>query len=228
MKNKLLAWFVHIYTAIGGVFGVFAMIYAAQGEISTSFILLIISLVFDTTDGVMARKFHVREILPDIDGVEMDNVIDILTYAWVPILIIYQIDVLPHPALLVIPTLASLYYYAQANPKSEDNFFLGFPVYWNVVALYLYLFMPGELVSTIILIIPAILSFIPTRYLYPSKNKYLWKTSWLLCGIWFSMVSYILFANTTSTAIIIASLFFPVYYILLSFWCEYKARISQV
>ena len=35
--------------------------------------------------------------------------------------------------------LASAYGFAQADAKTDDHFFLGFPSYWNFVAIYAWL-----------------------------------------------------------------------------------------
>ena len=41
------------------------------------------------------------------------------------------------PAWLLLPLVASAYGFAQHDAKTSDGYFLGFPSYWNVVALYL-------------------------------------------------------------------------------------------
>jgi phosphatidylcholine synthase len=218
---------VHLYTAIGGIIGVFALILVGYGRMSDAFLLLIVTMIIDSTDGILARRVRVSEKLPYFDGASMDNVIDILTYAWIPIYIIHKLQVLPSDLLLIIPILASLYAYGQVNMKTEDSFFLGFPTYWNIVALYLYLLRPTPEIATLIIVIPGILSFIPTRYLYPSKNKYLQKTSWALCLIWFSLISILLFQDVPDKNLAVISLFFPAYYMFTSFFVDYKVRKKQ-
>lgn len=223
-NQKLMSWGIHLYTALGGVAGMAALIFASKGQFNYAFLLLIAQMIIDATDGIMARRVKVSKVLPNFDGSEMDNVIDIFTYAWIPVFIIYQLHVLPSNFILLIPIFASLYAYGQVNMKSEDAFFVGFPTYWNIVAMYLYFLRPDPITSSIIVIIPGILSFIPTRYLYPSKNNYYWKTTWFLGAIWFAIVSFILLNAKLDRNLSLISLFFPVYYMAMSFYVDYKVR----
>lgn len=224
LQRKLQCWAIHLYTALGGVAGIFALIFASQNRFREAFLLLILQMVIDATDGIMARRLKVSKVLPQFDGAEMDNVIDIFTYAWIPVFIMYKLDILPTQWLILVPVIASLYAYGQVNMKSEDAFFIGFPTYWNIVAMYLYFFMPNALVTTLIIVIPGILSFVPTRYLYPSKNNFLWKTTWILGGIWILMISLMFYRESIDTTLALLSLFFPAYYMVMSFYVDFKLR----
>ena len=137
-RRKLMAWLVHLYTASGGVIGLFALYEASRNNVRQSFLLLIVTGLIDGTDGILARKVNVRKVLPNFDGAMIDNVIDVLTYVWVPIFIIGSQNLLPHPLWLAVPVLAAMYAYGQVNMKTDDAFFLGFPSYWNGIALYMY------------------------------------------------------------------------------------------
>lgn len=219
-----LAWLVHLYTACGGVVGVFALIAAAEGRIRDAFLLLVITMMIDATDGLLARRLKVSRVLPQFDGAMMDNVIDILNFAWTPILIMAQTQVLPSHLWLVIPALASLYAYGQTNMKSDDGYFIGFPTYWNVVALYLYWLQPAPLAAVLIITIPGILSFVPTRYLYPSKGNTLWRTSWGLGMMWGVLLIVLLLQESPDFSLIWLSLLYPAYYMLASFGVDYCIR----
>lgn len=223
-NRKVAAWLVHAYTATGGIIGMFALLLAADGRISEAFFLLIVTMIVDSTDGILARRVRVWEVLPNFDGAEMDNVIDVLTYVWIPVFIMVSQNLLPHPGWLIIPVIASMYAYGQTNMKTDDNFFLGFPCYWNVVALYLYLLQPEPFIAVLSVIIPGLLTFIPTRYLYPSKNQVYWRTSWVLGAIWFLMVLYMLAQPAPSNQLVIISLYYPIYYLVASFYVEWRVR----
>ncbi len=223
-SQKILSWFVHLYTALGGIIAIFALLLAAEGKTIDAFLLLFITVIIDSTDGLMARKLKVWEKLPNFDGAMMDNVIDMFTYAWIPIFIMGKENLLPSSWWLILPIIASLYAYGQVNMKTEDNFFLGFPTYWNFVALYLYLLQPSLQISAIIIIFFTVLSFLPTRYLYTSKNDWLRKPLWLLNLIWFVMILVILLHEHSNKNIILVSLYYPVIYIVLSFFVEFRVR----
>jgi phosphatidylcholine synthase len=223
-RRRLTAWLVHLYTASGGVIGMFALLYAAQGQIRESFLLLCVTMLIDATDGMLARKVDVRRALPGFDGAMVDNVIDFLTYIWVPVFILASQNILPHPVWVAVPILAGLYAYGQVDMKTPDSFFLGFPSYWNFVALYLWWLRPEPNLALVLVIIPAVLTFIPTRYLYPSKNRILSVPTWILGLIWAVLVLYLLLQDTPDQRLVIASLFYPAWYMILSFYIDWKIR----
>ena len=101
---------------------------------------MMIATAIDATDGWLARRARVKEVLPGFDGAALDNLIDFHTYTSLPLLLLWRADVLPGAAawLLLLPLLASAYGFSQVNAKTDDGFFLGFPSYWNIVAFYLY------------------------------------------------------------------------------------------
>lgn len=227
--RKFAAWLVHLYTASGGVIGVFALFAAAEGRIRDAFLLLLLTSLVDATDGILARLVRVRDVLPDFDGAMVDNVIDVLTFVWIPLFIIWSESLLPAPAWIAVPVLAAMYAYGQTNMKSEDSFFIGFPSYWNIIALYLYWFRPLDGIAVLMVVVPAILTFVPTRYLYASKNRILWKTTWSLGAVWMIMVFYgLLQDGGPSRTLLWASLFYPVYYMAASFYVDWGVRTGTL
>ncbi len=181
---KTIAWMIHLYTASGALMGVLALLAAANGQVRMAFLFLVVAGIIDATDGLMARAARVSEVLPEFSGAQVDNAVDVLTFIWAPIFIMGKEDLLPHPLWLAIPVLAALYAYGQVNMKTPDNFFLGFPSFWNIVALYMYWLHPGPFLAILMILIPGIFSFIPTRYLYPSRNSAYWRLSWSLGILW--------------------------------------------
>lgn len=227
-RQRTAAWMVHLYTMSGGIIGIYALILATEGKVRYTFLLLILTMFIDSTDGILARRARVKQVLPHFDGAMIDNVIDVLTYVWIPVFIMVSEKLIPHTAWIIMPVVAAMYAYGQVNMKSEDAFFLGFPSYWNVVALYLFWHNPAPTIAVIMLIIPGILTFIPTRYLYPSRNQVLWKTSWGLGAVWFIMVIYLLFQKTPSETLIFLTWFYPVYYLIASFYVDWRIRHSKI
>ena len=73
-----------------------------------------------------------------------------------------------YEAWLFLPLLASIYGFCQVEAKTEDGYFLGFPSLWNVVAIYLYALPFDQWASLAIVITLAIMTFVPSQYLYPS------------------------------------------------------------
>ncbi len=222
MTRKLAAWLVHAYTISGGVVAAFALIAVAEGRIREGFILLAVTLLIDGTDGMLARAVDVKKVLPHFDGAEVDNVIDFLTYVWLPVLVIWMAGILPHPAWIAVPVVAALYAYGQRNMKTEDGFFLGFPSYWNVVALYLYWLEPGPVISVLMLVIPGVLSFVPTRWLYPSHHSFLPRLTWAFTIAWALLIGYLLLSPSPDRTLVLISLFYPAYYTAASLFAEVR------
>lgn len=223
-NKKIAAWLVHLYTASGGVIGVFGLFAAADGQVRLAFWLLMFAMLIDSTDGILARKVRVRAVLPNFDGSMVDNVIDMLTFVWVPVFIMGSQNLLPHVAWTAVPIIAALYAYGQVNMKTEDSFFLGFPSYWNMIALYMFWLRPEPALAVLMLVIPGVLSFIPTRYLYPSKNPIFSKVSWLLGSVWGVLILYLLAQETPDTRLVLLSLYYPAYYLILSFYLDIRIR----
>jgi phosphatidylcholine synthase len=223
-EQQIRAWAVHLYTMSGGVVGMFGLFAAAQGETRLAFGLLFLAMLIDATDGILARRADVRGVLPGFDGAMVDNVIDFLTYIWIPVFIMWREQLLPHPAWLAIPIIAGLYAYGQVNMKSNDAFFIGFPSYWNGIALYLFWLRPEALGALLLISVPAVLTFIPTRYLYPSKNPILGKVNWLLGAAWGLLVFYLLAQEQPNQSLVLLSLSYPVFYMLSSFYVDWRIR----
>jgi phosphatidylcholine synthase len=223
-NRKAVAWFVHLYTASGGILGMVALFAAAQERFRDAFLIMVVTTLIDATDGLLARMVRVWEVLPSFDGAMVDNVIDVLTFVWLPVFIIWRAELLPNSLWLVAPILAALYAYGQVNMKTDDSFFLGFPSYWNVVALYLYWLQPAALPAVLLILIPAVLSFVPTRYLYPSKNQTLSKTTWGLALVWVALTLYLLACEEPNRTLVWVSFFYPVYYLAASFYVDWQLR----
>lgn len=224
LNRKAAAWLVHLYTASGGVLGMFALFAVVQGEIRLAFLILIVTMIIDGTDGVLARRVGVSDMLPGFSGAQVDNVVDVLNYMWVPVFIMGTEGLLPHIAWTALPVLATLYAYGQVNMKTADAFFLGFPSYWSTIALYMFWLKPEPLWAVLMVLIPTIMTFIPMRYLYPSKNHILWRTSWTLGAIWFALVMYLLMQEIPDPALVLISLFYPVYYFVVSVYVDLQIR----
>ncbi len=220
----ILAWSVHAYTALGGILGIFALFFVAQGNVRAAYVLLVLQMFIDATDGMLARRVKVSERLPHFDGAMLDNVIDMLTYVWLPLFILLQEQLLPHPLWVVAPALGAMYAYGQTNMKNDEGYFIGFPSYWNIVVLYLFWLRPPTEIALIVVLVPSLLSFLPTRYLYPSKGETLWKTAWVLGTGWFGLVLWLLAQETPPQTVVYISLYFPIWYLLASFYVEYRHR----
>jgi len=198
-----------------------------------TFLLMLVAVVIDATDGVLARAARVKEVLPSFDGRRLDDIIDFLTYTFLPLLLVWRAGLLPaeHNAWLLLALVASAYGFCQVEAKTVDGYFLGFPSYWNIVSFYLYLlhhFIAGwpSWLSTVLVAGLAGLTFVPSLYLYPTQGTTLRRTTNALAVVWACQIVAIWWLLPTGGSVepaagslptlILASFAFPVYYLLAS------------
>ncbi len=189
-----------------------------------------LAVFIDATDGTLARSFRVKEILPWFDGDRLDDIVDYLNYVLVPCVFMMEARLLPERDslwLAGLPLLASAYGFCHKEAKSADHFFLGFPSYWNVVAFYFFVLRTPLWVNGFLVIFFSALVFVPIKYLYPSRSPILRRLTVTLGALWGILVLLIIYSlPEPSTFLVFCSLYFPTYYLLMSFWLEIARRSS--
>lgn len=220
-SSSVAAWAVHLFTASGAVVGLFSMIAVSSGRPDRAALLMLLALSIDAVDGTLARAARVGERLPGIDGRRLDDVVDYLNYVIVPAFFLWRLGLVSDPFWLAAPVLASAYGFAQVDAKTEDDFFLGFPSYWNLVAIYLWLLEVPSWLAAAVLVSLSLAVFVPVKYLYPSKLEPRGlRRSLLLGGIAWG-VALIACAGTPEWArarhLPALSLVYPAWYFALSF-----------
>jgi phosphatidylcholine synthase len=189
--------------------------------------LFLVAMVIDGTDGMLARRFHVKTVLPGFDGALLDNIVDYMTYALAPMVLLWANGYLPDGAaggvLASIPLLASTYQFCRSDAKTDDHFFLGFPSYWNIVAFYVVVWELSTMVTTVLLLVLAVLVFVPIKYLYPSRTEKLWYANMTLSTLWLGLWAAITAALPDPPAVLVAlSLVYVVYYVAVSLWLTFS------
>jgi phosphatidylcholine synthase len=184
----------------------------------------------DATDGQLARRFNVKQVLPQFNGARLDDIVDYLNYVVVPIVLAYQAGLLPAGVWgLVVasaPLISSGYGFSLEEAKVADaaaNYsFTGFPSYWNIVVFYLYVFGWSVAVNVAILLLLSFLVFVPIRYLYPSRSTVARGTTYVLGTTWAAMMLVIMAQlPEPSRPLALASLFFPIYYVAMSLYVHF-------
>lgn len=163
---------IHLLTASGAAFALLAVMAIADGDWNTAFIWLGVALLVDGVDGPLARRHRVRERLPKWDGAALDFVIDYTTYVFAPAIIIAQALGLPPVigALMgIVVAVSGAMYFADTRMKQPDNSFRGFPAVWNVIAFGLYAFLPPPPVTILVVIIFAVMTFLPINFVHPVR-----------------------------------------------------------
>lgn len=224
----LLAWLVHLYTALGAVVAVFTVVFVAEGHYRSALALMVLALILDASDGTFARAARVKERVPRIDGARLDDIVDYLNYVFVPCFLLLRADLLPagHEWWMVcLPLLASAYGFSQTDAKTADHHFLGFPSYWNVVAFYCFVLQGSPWINGAVVAGLSVMVFVPIRYLYPSRNTLLRGVTVTLGAVWGLLcITVVYLLPDPPRGLVVASLFYPVYYVALSFWSHLRNR----
>jgi phosphatidylcholine synthase len=200
---------------------------AARGEARVSFLWMLLATVVDSTDGVFARRAEVRVHAPVVDGGKLDDIVDYLTFVFLPAWLVYHFRMVPDGWGLPVASamlLSSAFGFSANDAKTADHFFTGFPSYWNIVVFYLYALRTGPVVNTVVLLALAAMVFVRLKYIYPSRTP-AWRTVTLVLGaVWGAIVAVCVWmVPDPPQALLIGSLVFPVYYIVLSLMLQ-RAR----
>ena len=230
LLRLIAAWGVHLFTATGAVWGLLAILAIFAGDYKMMIVWMIVAMLVDGFDGMLARWANVKKYADGIDGALLDNILDYLNYVLVPALFIIKAEVLPESVRLLtacLILLTSAYQYTQTDAKTDDHHFKGFPSYWNVAALYMLLMNLPPWVNFAFLILFNIMVFIPIKYIYPSRNSYLRQLTLALTylygaiGIW-GLLQY----PNQPGWVVWASLVYVAYYLVLSLIPKHKAHAN--
>ncbi len=215
-----MAWGVHTFTASGALAGVAALLCISAARLEDAILWMLLALFIDSVDGMLARAVGVSRVLPRFDGRRLDDMVDFFNYVLVPAVFLVSAGMLVHWSVVGLPVLASAYGFSQLDAKTEDDFFLGFPSYWNVLVIYLWLLELGPVAGSVWVTLFGLLVFVPFKYLYPSRMKVLWRTNAVLASACFLLVGYAVFdpLRARTLYLVEASLVYPVFYFTLSFW----------
>ena len=215
------SWLVHAYTASGLVLAFLTVVAVMEGDTIRVLWLFLAAMVVDGTDGMLARWVEVKRHVPWFDGALLDNIVDYITYAFMPMVLLWSAGYLGEgrsaTVLAVIPLVASAYQFCRVDAKTEDHLFLGFPSYWNIAAFYVVVLDLGPGATAAVLLVCAVLVFVPIGYVYPSRTSTLRGPTLALTALW--LVSYAVLLTQVpdpSPAWLAISVAYVGYYVALS------------
>lgn len=227
-KRRWLGWSIHAFTASGACFGLLSLYAIYQQQLYIAFWMMGIAILIDAVDGMFARMVNIKEVVPEIDGTLLDNIVDFVNYVIVPGFFLLASDLLPDNWrwLCVIALIfASSYQFTQIDAKTHDHFFKGFPSYWNIAVFYLFCWNLDPIYNALILLGLSSLSFIPIKYVYPSRLDYLTNNKYLRFGmifltlLWGFATSGLLWLYPASNSfLVLISLGYVLFYIAISLY----------
>jgi len=219
-------YLVHLITALGVIPAALAMREITRPECDARWVFayLLLATLIDAVDGPLARRFEVKRRAPKIDGRTIDDLLDYLTFAFIPLMLVWRMQWLPENWgwLVILAMGASLFGFSHQGAKEEAHgFFRGFPSYWNIFAFYAGILhgFAGPWPVALLLVVLSVLTVAPVMFIYPNlapaKHR-----GWLLGGafIWvLTMLPLLVEYSQPRGWLVILSLIYPLAYTIASF-----------
>lgn len=168
-------WFVHSFTALGALCGMFGLMAVSDRSYKIAILWLAIAMVVDGLDGLAARKYEVKTHVPRIDGYTLDLIIDFVTCIVIPVLFMLKFGMLPHnPWGAIIASfvmLMSALWMSRTDQMTSDHFFNGFPCEWNMIVPTLFLLNMRPWPTAIACILLALTQLTNWKFLHPMQVR---------------------------------------------------------
>jgi phosphatidylcholine synthase len=225
--GKWFAYAVHVFTASGIIPAAMAMHELTQPDCDPRrvFALLLLTTLIDAVDGPLARRFHVKTKAQSIDGRTIDDLLDYLTFAFIPLMLTWRMEWLPMGlgGTVTLAMGASLFGFAHQEAKNEhQGFFRGFPSYWNIAVFYAGIVHTwwGPWPVAILIWLLAGLTVSPIHLIYPNLAPHPHR-NWLLfaAAAWtFALLAMLPFYPNPPIWLAAVSLVYPIVYVAASFY----------
>jgi phosphatidylcholine synthase len=221
LLTRARAFAVHIFTALGAVLALLALMAATESIWTDMFLWLGIAAAVDGVDGWLARRVGTAALLPRWSGETLDFVVDFVTYVFVPAYALANAELLPDG--LAVPAaglilLTSAIYFADRSMKTDDDYFRGFPATWNLIAYYLFLVRPDPLLALGVVLVFCVLTFVPIAFVHPLRVRRHRQINLVLLALWIGLaVASLAYELAPPTAITYALVALAVYFLLAGF-----------
>jgi len=222
-------YLVHLYTMSTLLFVVLAIQWILEERYVLALLGMAITLIIDATDGSLARKYRTVTTAPRIDGALLDNIVDFVSYVFLPVLFMMHAELLLEPVTLFVTVVvfSSAYGFSRTSAKlSDEGFFVGFPSYWNVFAFYAFLLGLPAWLNTVLVVGLSMLVFADVKFLYVSHMRRSRLLHVVLGSAWGVVVLVALFLEPgpVRSALVYASLSYVVFYTVHSFVLDRQAH----
>lgn len=231
--ERVRGYAVHLFTASGVLvaFLMAAEICSPRPDPRRVFILFAVATLMDALDGPFARLWEVKRTVPHVDGRTIDDIVDYLTFTFLPMLLVWRMGWVPDPGLLFVgpAIVASLFGFANVEAKDEDaGFFRGFPSYWNMAAFYAGLLHPWAAAAMLVGL--ALLTVAPVWFIYPNQAPRPWKVPLLVGAFLWLALAIAMVPDYPDVApwMLWLSLAGPLLYTLLSWYLWRRASAGRM
>jgi phosphatidylcholine synthase len=168
-------WFVHSFTALGALCGMFGLMAVQDRDVEGAIIWLAIAMIVDGLDGLAARRFEVKTHVPRIDGYTLDLIIDFVTCIVIPVMFMLTFKMLPKgPAGTAVASfvmLMSALWMSRTDQMTSDHFFNGFPCEWNMIVPTLFLLNMNPWPTAIACVLLSLTQLTNWKFLHPMQVR---------------------------------------------------------
>ena len=181
---------VHLFTATGAVLALLMVHFSYQGEVRDG------AVAVPRRDGRRRDRRDAGPAVPGqgaccpgFDGALLDNIVDYMTYAFAPMVLLWANGYLPgrrRRRRRAPPSRWSRRATSSAGPTRRPTTTSSSASrrYWNIVAFYVVVWELSTVATTVLLLLLAVLVFVPIKYLYPSRTEKLWYVNMTLATVW--------------------------------------------
>lgn len=229
-REKSLAWFAHIFTASGVLWGMLTILAIINAQWILAFVWMSVAILIDSVDGFLARRLRVKAVIPEFDGALLDNIVDYLNYTFVPAFFLLSAGLLPPSMAFVaaaLVLLASAYQFCQSDAKTADHYFKGFPSYWNIMVYYMFILGWNPWFNLAVVTVLAVFVFVPIKYIYPSRTRLYQGLTLTLVTIWgiANVIIMVTYPNHPQWSIWL-SLGVAIYYMGMSLYATFRTEYA--
>jgi phosphatidylcholine synthase len=232
--SRNASYVLHVFTASGAVVGLLALQAVIDGRVRDALLWLVVALLLDGLDGPIARKLDVVFHAPRLDGTMLDLVVDYVTYVVVPVVFLWNLELLPKNLEFIVGSgilLFSAIWFARIDQKTDDKWFNGFPAVWNLVVHTFILLGSSQVEVAIFSIILLVLQMTSIKIIHPVRVKALRTLTVIFTIYYFVTIAYLswfypeLSGENIPLFGKIALLGFPIFVALLAIWRTWFSHV---
>jgi len=232
MLHAVRGYLVHVYTASTLIFSVLSILWVMEGRIVAALLAMAAAVFIDATDGALARRYDVARTAARVDGSLLDNLVDFISYVFAPLIFLIYAGYLLEPVWLFasMMVIGAAYAFSRSDAKQADQgFFVGFPSYWNVLAVYAFLLDLTPAATTTLVVGCALLSFSNIRFLYITRMRRGRSLHLALGGLWALSILGALISDDASLqgALTAVSLLYVAFYTVASIRADRRERRGE-
>lgn len=192
--SRNASYVLHVFTASGAVVGLLALQAVIDGRVRDALVWLVVALLLDGLDGPIARKLDVVLHAPRLDGQLLDLVVDYVTYVVVPVVFLWNLQMLPKNLEILIGgaiLLLSAIWFARIDQKTSDSWFSGFPAVWNIVIHTFIILGSSQVEVAVFSILLLVLQMTAIKFPHPVRVKALRPLTMTLTLVYFATFAYL-------------------------------------